>query len=263
MSDCWRSSIALFACKIDYSLNLFSSARSQINSQHLTLSTTNAIAMKLYHTPISFNSRRVWVALIEKNLDFELAEIHLDGDHLEPEFVAMNPFHHIPVLVDDGFTVVESLAILDYLEAKYPEPAMLPKDPKDLAIVKMVELITVNELIPQIYPLSSEKMGRGTPQPQEIAKAKEKIDTVLTFFEGLLDDRPFFASNNVTFADCVAGTFMPLLPLVDVSIDGYPKIHAWCDRLMSRPSWQQTQFTEADLVAFTLRRQKFLAQTEA
>jgi len=34
----------------------------------------------------------------------------------EPEFVAMNPFHRIPVLVDDGFTVVESLAILDYLE---------------------------------------------------------------------------------------------------------------------------------------------------
>ncbi|MEG4571857.1 glutathione S-transferase family protein [Microcoleus sp. N3A4] len=218
--------------------------------------------MKLYHTPISANSRRVWVALLEKNLDFELVEIHLDGDHLDPEFVAMNPFHRIPVLVDDDFTVVESLAILDYLEAKYPEPAMLPKDPQDLAVVKMVELVTVNELAPALYPLSSEKMGWGTPQAQEIAKAKEKVDTVLKFFEGLLDDRPFFASNTVTFAECVAGTVVPLLAWVGVSLDGYPKIQAWCDRLLARPSWQQTQSTEADLVTFVARRQKFLAQTQ-
>ncbi|MEG5033200.1 glutathione S-transferase family protein [Microcoleus sp. AT3-D2] len=219
--------------------------------------------MKLYHTPISANSRRVWIALLEKNLHFELVEIHLDGDHLQPEFVAMNPFHRIPVLVDDDFTIVESLAILDYLETKYPEPTMLPKEPKDLAVVKMVELVTVNELAPALYPLSSEKMGWGTPQAPEIAKAKEKVDTVLKFFEGLLDDRPFFASNTVTFAECVAGTIVPLLPWVDVSLDGYPKIKAWCDRLLARPSWQQTQFTEADLAAFASRRQKFLAQAEA
>jgi glutathione S-transferase len=187
----------------------------------------------------------------------------LDGDHLQPEFVEINPFHRIPVLVDDDFTVVESLAILDYLERKYPEPAMLPKEPKDLAVVRMVELVAVNELLPGLYPLSSEKMGRGTPQPQEIEKAKEKVNTVLKFFEGLLDDRPFFASNTVTFAECVAGTVVPLLSWIDMSLDSYPKIQAWCDRLMSRPSWQQTQFTEADLAAFASRRQKFLAQSQA
>jgi len=219
--------------------------------------------MKLYHTPISLNSRRVWVALIEKNLDFELVEIHLDGDHLEPEFVAMNPFHRVPVLVDDDFTVVESLAILDYLEAKYPEPAMLPKNAKDLAVVRMVELVTVNELGPALYPLSSERMGWGIPEAQVIEKAKEKVDSVLAFFEGLLDDRPFFGSNTLTYAECVAGTVVPLLSWVDISIEGYPKIQAWCDRLMSRPSFQQTQFTEADLAAFASRRQNFLTQTEA
>ncbi|MBE9187768.1 glutathione S-transferase family protein [Microcoleus sp. LEGE 07076] len=218
--------------------------------------------IKLYHTPISFNSRRVWIALIEKNLPFELVEIHLDGDHLEPEFVAMNPFHRIPVLVDGDFCVVESLAIMDYLETKYPEPAMLPKDPKDLAVVRMVELVTINELIPQIYPLSSEKMGRGTPEISEIEKAQEKVNTVLTFFEGLLDDRPFFASNDLTLADCVAGTVVVLMPLIGVSLDDFPKIKAWCDRLMSRPSWQQTQFTEAQMAVFATRRQKFLAKAE-
>jgi glutathione S-transferase len=219
--------------------------------------------IKLYHTPISPNSRHVWVAPIEKNLPFELVEIHLDGDRLEPEFVAMNPFHRIPVLVDGDVTLVESLAILDYLETKYPAPAMLPKDAKDLAVVRMVELVAVNELIPAMYPLNREKMGGGTPEPQEIAKAKEKVNTVLTFFEGLLDDRPFFGSNDLTLAECVAGTVVPWMSWVGVPLDGYPKIQAWCDRLMSRSSWQQTQVTEADMAAFAVRRQKFLAQSQA
>ncbi|MGL5062822.1 MAG: glutathione S-transferase family protein [Microcoleus sp.] len=219
--------------------------------------------MKLYHTPVSPNSRRVWVALLEKQLDFELIQIHLDGDHLEPEFVAMNPFKRIPVLVDGDFTVFESLAILDYLETKYPEPAMLPKDPKDLAVVKMVELVTINEMMPAVYPLSSEKMGWGIPEPEAIAKAKEKVNSVLAFFESLLDDRPYFGSNNVTFAECVAGTIVPLFPWINVSLDGYPKIQAWCDRLLARPAWQQTQITQEDLVAFSTRRQQFLAKTQA
>jgi glutathione S-transferase len=194
---------------------------------------------------------------LKKNLPFELVEIHLDGDHLEPEFVAINPFLRIPVLVDGDFTVVESLAILDYLETKYPAPAMLPKDAQDLAVVRMVELIAVNELIPGMYPLSRDQMGSGTPEPQEIVKAKEKVYTVLQFFEDLLDDRPFFGSNDLTLADCVAGTVVPLMPLVGVSLDGDPKITAWCDRLISRLSWQQTQFTEADMAAFAVGRQKF------
>ena len=86
---------------------------------------------------------------------------------------------------------------------------------------------------------------------------------MLTFFEGLLDDRPFFGSTTVTYAECVADTVVPLLSWVDVSIDGCPKIQAWCDRLMSRPTFQQTQFTEADLAAFASRRLNFLAQTES
>ncbi|MCU0540812.1 MAG: glutathione S-transferase family protein [Oscillatoriaceae cyanobacterium Prado104] len=219
--------------------------------------------IKLYHTPVSPNSRRVWVALLEKQLDFELVQVHLDGDHLQPEFVAMNPFHRIPVLVDDGFTVIESLAILDYLETQYPQPTMLPKEPKDLAVVKMVELVAINELMPALYPLSSEKMGRGVPEPEAIAKAKEKVNSVLVFFEGLLDDRPYFASNNLTFAECVAGTIVPLLPWVDFSLDGYPKIKAWCDRLLARPSWQQANVTEEDMAAFSARRRQFLAKTQA
>lgn len=51
--------------------------------------------LKLYNSAISPNSRRVWITLLEKKLEFELVEVKLDGEQLKPEFLELNPFHHI------------------------------------------------------------------------------------------------------------------------------------------------------------------------
>ncbi|MBD2677530.1 MULTISPECIES: glutathione S-transferase family protein [Nostoc] len=206
--------------------------------------------LTLYHSPISPNSRRVWITLLEKGLEFELVEIELDGEQLKPEFLAINPFHHIPALVDDGFKIIESLAILDYLEAKYPTPAMLPKDAKDLAIARMVQLVTVNELLPATTIFLPQFLGLPGGDPEKIEKAKQKIATVLKFFESLLDDRPYFGSENLTLAEAVAGTVVPLMPIVGISLSEYPKLNAWCDRLIARPTWQATEATAEDIAAF-------------
>lgn len=204
----------------------------------------------LYHAPISPNSRRVWITLLEKGLEFELVEMKLDGDQLNPDFLGISPFHHIPVLVDDGFNVVESLAILDYLEAKYPTPAMLPQDAKDLAIARMVQMVTVNELLPAAMPLFPLMLGLPVADKNKIEQAQEKGSTVLNFFENLLDDRPYFASQNITLAEVVAGTLIPWLPRGGISLSDYPKLSAWCDRLMAHPSWPATQATPEAMEAF-------------
>ncbi|MFB2969524.1 glutathione S-transferase family protein [Aerosakkonema sp. BLCC-F183] len=207
--------------------------------------------LKLYHTPISPNSRRVWIALLEKQIPFELVKMELDGDQLQPDFLALNPFHHIPVLVDDDFTIVESLAILDYLEAKYPAPAMLPTDAKALATVRMVEMVTVNELLPATNPLTYRMMGLPTDDPQKLKQAEQRIHTVLNFFEGLLGDRPYFGnSDSLTLAELVAGTVMPWLPSLGVPLDNYPKLSAWCDRLTARETWQNTEVSLEEVEAF-------------
>jgi glutathione S-transferase len=197
--------------------------------------------LKLYHDPISPNSRRVWITLLEKGLEFELVEVKLDGEQFQPEFLAINPFHHIPALVDDGFNLVESLAILDYLEAKYPTPAMLPKDAKDLALVRMVELTAINELLPLTLALSPMLLGLTGADPEKIDQAKQKASTVLNFYESLLDDRPFFGSETITLAEPVAGTIVPWLLEGRISFNDYPKLSAWCDRIQTRPAWQKTQ----------------------
>ena len=207
--------------------------------------------LTLYHTPISPNSRRVWVTLLEKGLEFELVEVKLSGEQFKPDFLAINPFHHIPALVDDGFNVVESLAILDYLEAKYPTPNMLPKDVKDLAIVRMVQMVSVNEFLPAITPLVQRILDLPGEDPEKVEKAEQKIATVLTFFEKLLGDRPYFGSDNLTLADVVAGTIIPILLLRGgISLDKYPKMSAWYERLMARPAWQNSEATEETFAEF-------------
>ncbi len=208
------------------------------------------MVLTLYHSSISPNSRRVWITLLEKGLEFELIEIKLDGEQFKPEFLAISPFHHIPALVDDGFKVVESLAILDYLEAKYPTPAMLPKDAKDLAIARMVQLVTVNELLPATTTFLPQILGLPGENPEKIEQAKQKISTVLNFLENLLDDRPYFGSQNLTLAEVVAGTVVIWLPEIGISLSDYPKLNAWHDRLAARTTWQVTEATPEAMEAF-------------
>jgi glutathione S-transferase len=216
--------------------------------------------LKLYYTPGSVNSRRVWVALLEKQIAFESIELNLDGDQFEPEFSAINPFHRIPVLIDGDLTVVESLAILDYLEAKYPTPALLPTEAKALGIVRMVEMVTLNELLPPTFPLTRQLLGVPGDTAEKLEQSQQQIAAVLRFFEGLLaDNNSFFAGEQFTLAEVVAGTLVPVLAMFGISLHEYPKLQAWCDRLMMRSSWQQTEVSQAEIAAKIPIMQKLLA----
>lgn len=197
--------------------------------------------LKLYHHPVSFNSRRVWVALLEKELKFELVEMKLNGDQFQPEFLEMNPFHHIPVLMDGDFAVVESFAILDYIEAKFPVPSLLPSELKALGVVKMVQMLTINELLPAIRPLMQQLMGLGEPDRTTIHHSQESAKMVLRFFEKLLGESPFFGSDQITLADIVAGTVIIWMPNLGISLEDYPQLSRWCANLKQRESWQQTE----------------------
>lgn len=131
---------------------------------------------------------------------------------------------------------------------------MLPKDVKERAIARMVQLVTANELIPAAVPLLPQMLGLPVGNPEKIEQAQQKVSTVLKFFENLLGDRPYFGSQNLTLADVVAGTVIPWLPRTGVSLSDYPKLSAWCERLMARPAWQATEPTPEVIEAFKLIR---------
>lgn len=214
--------------------------------------------LKFYFNPISTNARRVWVALLEKQIAFEPVQMKLDGDHFDAEFTAINPLQRIPVIIDDGFTVVESLAILDYLEAKYPTPSLMPKEPQAIAKVRMVEMVAINEFQPATLPLSKQMVGLEV-ESAKLEAAKERINTVLQLYENLLGDSTYFAGEMFTLAEVVAGTLLQSLPMFGIAIDIYPQLNSWLERLRSRESFQQTTASPEQIEAVLPQIKKILA----
>ena len=117
--------------------------------------------LKFYYNSFSPYSRCVWIAIQAKKIDVELVT------HSATDLHWINPFDYIPTIVDDGLEIADSLDILDYLEAKYPTPALLPKElicgavsfRTALATVRMVATVSINRLLPAVTPLFSELMG--------------------------------------------------------------------------------------------------------
>ena len=194
--------------------------------------------LKFYYSRLSINARRVWVTLLEKNLEFKPVLMKLNGDQFQPDFLKLNPFHHIPVLVDDDFTVFESLAILDYLEAKYPQPSFMSTDAQEIAKIRTIELVTVNEL-PSASIILMKDMLEVEVSPQQIEKAKQNMVTTLQYFEdNLIDNSPYFIGDKFTYADIVAGTAVASIPFLGISLEPYSQVSKWPIGIPSRPRSQ-------------------------
>jgi len=204
--------------------------------------------LKLYYARPSAYARPVWLALLEKQLPFELIAVDLSGEQFEPEFLALNPFSHVPVLVDGDFRVIESLAILDYLEARYPERSLLPTDAIALAKVRMVQMVTLNELLPAVFRLLVRDENSV-----ELEYAQLRAINTLNYFEALLEDSPYFAGEQLTLAEIVAGTLVHRMPDLGIALTNYSKLNRWSDRLLARPTWQQIALSSEEWSSFKRR----------
>jgi maleylacetoacetate isomerase len=111
--------------------------------------------LKLYGYFRSSASYRARIALNMKGLDYEQASIHLaKGRQYAPEFSQVSPQNLVPVLEHDGRRLYQSLAIIDYLDEKFPLPALLPQDPSGRNRVRSLALISACE----IHPLNNTRV---------------------------------------------------------------------------------------------------------
>ncbi|MEM9006188.1 MAG: glutathione S-transferase family protein [Cyanobacteria bacterium P01_F01_bin.86] len=193
--------------------------------------------LKFYYHPLSPIARRVWLALLEKEIPFEPILVNLkDRENLKPEFLALNPFHHVPVLVNDEFRLLESFAILDYLETQHPTPALIPETATELAHMRMVQMVTANEFMPKLPAIVTVNTSENSDQA-----ALQHIRTVLQFLAEQLGQRTYFGGEQISLADITVGAALPLTTRLGLDLQAYPSLAAWCDRVMARPAWQQTE----------------------
>lgn len=193
--------------------------------------------LRIHHHPLSTFSRRVRIALIEKNIEAELVEVDMKAKaHRSPEFLALNPYGRLPVLEDDGLVLLESTAILEYLEAKHPEAPLLPADPRGRGLcamhMKLCDLQLGVETGPLIFPLRF--LPRERWDEPAMDRARARIIKHLEVLAGQLGDREYMVDDRYTLVEVC---YTPLVEyLTQAGIAAPANVDRWVGRMLARPS---------------------------
>ncbi len=201
--------------------------------------------MKLHNFPWGLYPRRVIIYLAEKGVvDVELVDIEPHKtEGWPPSFLrALNPAGTLPVLdVGEGTVVRQSLAILEYLEERFPTPDMIGATQAARATTR--ELIAVIDEATTFFGIWAHKgsrlfAGRETPSAEAAATGAEKYAGKLRLLEAMVAGGPFLAGDAVTIADCVVVALLQFVGEfygVSLPVD-CPKLAAWYERFSRRPS---------------------------
>jgi maleylpyruvate isomerase len=203
--------------------------------------------VKLYSYFRSSAAYRVRIALNLKGIAYETTSVHLikDGGHNKrPEFRAVNPQMRVPALVTPGGdTLIQSLAIIEYLDETHPEPPLLPKDPLARAKVRgLADLIACD-----IHPLNNTSSLRYLKN--EMHQEQSAIDAwyhhwVIAGFEALealIAPGPYACGNAVTLADICVVPQVANARRLKVPLDKFPKIVAVDAACQALPAFERAR----------------------
>jgi glutathione S-transferase len=206
------------------------------------------MAVTLYYLSGSPYAWRAWLTLEYKGIAYELRPMSFDaGDFKKPAFAALSPRSRVPVLVDEGFALYESAAIVEYLEDKWPQPPLLSADIRQRAIERrMIReadqyfAAALEQLVDAILFTPPDKWS-----DEDIAKGAAGVAAELALWEtAIVGD---YLAGPLSLADF---TLYPELALVqriakrkpDLTVADWlgPKMRAWSARMAALPVVQKT-----------------------
>jgi len=166
---------------------------------------------------------RARIALAEKGVEFETLEIDLSD---RPQWIyEKNSTGRVPVVEEDAWILPESSVIMEYLEERYPEPPLLPADPADRALAR-VWIFRHDDFTKPYYALRRGEDG-----------AAERFDEQLVTLDAALERQPWLTGAEYGLADIA---YVPWVlrarDMLGVSLDGFPGVADWVERLEQRPS---------------------------
>ena len=166
---------------------------------------------------------RVRIVLAEKQVEYETVEIDLSD---RPAWIyEKNETGRVPVVEEDGWLLPESAVIMEFLEERYPEPALLPADPEERAFVRLL-IFRDGDLTRPYYALRRGEDG-----------AREELDAALGRFDTLLGERPYLGGAEYGLADiALVPWFLRARDMLGVELDAFSSLSDWLARLEQRPA---------------------------
>jgi glutathione S-transferase len=207
------------------------------------------MAMTLYFHPLSSFCQKVLVALYENDTPFTPHLVDLGDATAHAEFVKIWPVGKFPVLVDAqaGRTIPESSIIIEHLDRHYPgRTRFIPADGDLASQVRLYDRVFdlyVNEPMQKI--VTDRLRAADAKDPTGVAQARTRLETVYQLLENDLAGRPatrpsgegWVAGADFSMADCAAAPALFYAARVHPFADAYPRLGAYFERLMARPSF--------------------------
>jgi glutathione S-transferase len=181
------------------------------------------VTLTLYDAARCPYCARVRIVLAEKAIEYEAIEIDLSD---RPAWIyEKNSTGRVPVIEEDGWLLPESEVIMQYLDERYPEPALLGADPADRALARL-RMFRLDELTSPYYALR-----RGDEE------ARPRFERALLQLDSLLEGAPWLGGREYGLADIA---YVPWIlrarDMLGVSLGPYPALADWVARLEARPA---------------------------
>lgn len=192
--------------------------------------------IKLYGHELSGNSYKAKLMLSLLGLDYEWIKVDLMARaHKQPEFLALNSFGQVPVLVDENTVLPDAQAILVYLARQYGGESWLPLEAEPMSRVIRWLSIAAGEIrqgpeVARLYYLFK-------ATSINLEQANQKAEFILTQLNNHLADREWLELGYPTIADVAVFPYVALAPDGKISLDNYPNVLAWIDRVKHLPDF--------------------------
>ncbi len=192
--------------------------------------------IKLYDYQLSGNCYKVRLMLSLLGLEHETVWVDLDnGQHKSPEFLEFNSFGQVPVLTDGDLVFQDAQAILVYLARRYGDEEWLPLEPEAMSRVVRWLSTTAGEI--RQGPEFARLYYKFNVKTVNIEVATQKSETILTLLDNHLSDREWLELGHPTIADIACFPYVSLSPDAKISLDAYPNVLSWMERIKQLPGY--------------------------
>src|SRR3989442_2231792 len=195
--------------------------------------------MKLYAHPFASYCQKVLIALYENDTPFEFRML-APGDKLAAaEHEALWPLKRMPVLVDEGRTVVEATIIIEHLSLHHPGPVrLIPEDPRAALDVRMMDRFFDNYIMTPMQKIVSDSIRAPEHRDRHgVAEARKTLDTAYRWLEDAVAERELATGNTFNIADCAAAPSVFYADCINPICKALSNVHAYRRRLLARPSF--------------------------